>query len=382
MKKNIPVYKPYFDKKEILAAKSAINLGYLGHGSLSNNFEKKVSEIIKINQKKVVAVSTGSAAIKMALKLAKVGPNDQVITPSHNNIGVLQAIKELGASPVFCDVKDSDLTIDEHKIVSLINKKTKAVICIDYGAAICNFLKIEKIGKKYGLKIIHDAAHSFGSKNNFNNKFIGHDCDFCTFSFDPVKTISCIDGGAVICKNPNDAKKARSMRFLGQDFNQKLLKKNEKIYRYQVRDAGYRFHLPNLHGNIGLSQLSKINDISKKRKKLFDFYYKNLSNLNFLKLPPKIDNRIIPFMFVVRIKAKERPRFIKYLKKNNVDTAIHWQAGHKFNYFKKYNNKNLLITNKIVKEIVSIPFYPGLTKKERYKIVRLIKNFANVFIKN
>jgi len=381
MQKNIPVYKPYFDKKEILAAKFSLELGYLGHGSLSSRFEKKISEIIKIDQKKVVAVSTGCAAIKVALKLAKVGPNDQVITPSHNNVGVLQAIKELGASPMFCDVKDDDLTIDESKIPQLINKKTKAIICIDYGAAICNFSKIEKIGKKHKLKIIHDAAHSFGSKNSFNNKFIGNECDFCTFSFDPVKTISCIDGGAVICKNSKDAKKARSMRFLGQDFNQKLLKKNEKIYRYQVRDAGYRFHLPNLHGNIGLSQLSKLNEISKKRKELFKYYYNELSNLKFLRLPPKIDKTIVPFMFVVRISAKDRSKFMKYLKKNHVDTAIHWQAGHKFNYFKKYDNKNLTITNKIVKEILSIPFYPGIKKKEKSKIVRLIKNFGKISFK-
>ena len=277
MKKNIPVYKPYFNKKEILAATAAINLGYLGHGSYSNNFEKKVSRIIKINEKKVVAVSTGSAAVKVALKLSKVGINDEVITPSHNNVGVLQAIMELGARPVFCDVKEKDLTIDEDKIINLINKKTKAIICIDYGASICNFSKIEKIGKKYKLKVIHDAAHSFGSKNRLDKKHIGHDSDFCTFSFDPVKTISCIDGGVVVCKNQKDAKKARSMRFLGQDFNEKLLKKDEKIYRYQVRDIGYRFHLPNLHGNIGLAQLSKFDEICEKRKKLFKFYYDNLS---------------------------------------------------------------------------------------------------------
>ncbi len=375
MKKNIPVYKPYFNKKEITAATAAINLGFLGHGSLSNNFEKKVSEIIKINKNRVVAVSTGSAAVKVALKLAKVGLNDEVITPSHNNVGVLQAIRELGAKPVFCDVKDEDLTIDENKIPNLINKRTKAIIAIDYGAAICNFPKIEKIGKKYKLKTIHDAAHSFGSKNKFNKKFIGHECDYSTFSFDPVKTISCIDGGAVICKNINDAKKARSMRFLGQDFNQKLLKKNEKIYRYQVRDIGYRFHLPNLHGNIGLAQLSKFNDISKKRKELFKFYYKNLSNLSFLKLPPKLNQGVVPFMFVVRIKSEFRAKFIKYLKKNNVDTAIHWQAGHRFNFFKKCKSKDLSVTNKIVREILSLPFYPGLSNNEKFKIVRLIKNF-------
>ncbi len=376
MKKNIPVYKPYFNNKEIYAANYAIKLGYLGHGSLSNNFEKKVSKILKINQERVVAVSTGSAAVKVALKLAKVGYNDQVITPSHNNIGVLQAIMDLGARPVFCDVKDEDLTIDENKIINLINKKTRAIICIDYGASICNFSKIEKIGKKYKIKIIHDAAHSFGSKQNSSTKYIGNECDFCTFSFDPVKTISCIDGGVVICKNQNDAKKARAMRFLGQDFNQKLLKKNEKIYRYQVRDAGYRFHLPNLHGNIGLAQLSKFKDISKKRKDLFKFYYNNLSNLNFLKLPPKIGTGVIPFMFVIRVKAEYRSKFMKFLKNNNVDTAIHWQAGHKFNYFKNYSNKKLPITNSIVKEIVSLPFYPGLSKYDKFKIVKSIKNFA------
>ena len=375
MKKNIPVFKPFFDNKEILASKKAIELGYLGHGSYSDNFEKEISKTIKINKKKVVAVSTGSAAIKVALKLSNVKYGDEVITPSHNNVGVLQAIVDIGAEPVFCDIKENDLTIDETKITQLINKKTKAIICIDYGASICDFSKIEKIGKKYNIKVIHDAAHSFGSKSKITKKYIGHDSDFCTFSFDPVKTISCIDGGAVICKNIKDANKARSIRFLGQDFDQKLLPKDQKIYRYQVRDIGYRFHLPNLHANIGLSQLSKIKQISKERRKLFFFYQKKLKNIDFLRLPSKIDNFILPFMFVVRINSIIRPNFMRYLKKNNVDTAIHWQAGHNFKFFKKFKKGKLNVTNKAVSEIVSLPFYPGLSNKDKFKIVRLIKKF-------
>ena len=80
-------------------------------------------------------------------------------------------------------------------------------------------------------------------------------------------------------------------------------------------------------------------------------------------------------MFVVRIKSEFRAKFIKYLKKNNVDTAIHWQAGHRFNFFKKCKSKDLSVTNKIVREILSLPFYPGLSNNEKFKIVRLIKNF-------
>ena len=251
----IPVFKPYLDKNEHQAAQRALKIGWLGQGKFVGDFEKKISDFLGIKKERVVCVNTGTSALKVAFHLAGVCHGDEVITPSFNNIGVIQSITDLGAKPVFCDVKYDDMTMNPENITELINSKTKAINCLDYASNLCDLKNIKKIAKKFKLKLIYDAAHSFGSKRN--GKFIGSDDNLCTFSFDPVKTITSVDGGAIIFKSINDAQKARSLRLLGQIQNQKKLYQNGRSWTYDVKDQGYRFHLSNINASIGIEQIKK-----------------------------------------------------------------------------------------------------------------------------
>lgn len=371
---NIPVFKPYFDVQEIQACVESLNLGWLGPGSYVKLFEDKVADLLKISSEQVVAVNTGTSAIHLGLKLCGVDIGDEVITPAFNNIADLQVIKALHANPVFCDIKAEDLTIDPDKIESLISKKTKAIICLDYGSSLCDYHRVKAMADKYSIHVLYDAAHSFGS-NRLDLSMIGSESDICAFSFDPVKNITCIDGGVVIFKDRILAEKARYMRLLGQRQNQEKLYANSRSWTYDVEDIGYRYHLANLHGAVGVKQIEKISEIKSKRQRIFNYYYEELKNIDGLKIPPKVEDGVIPFIFVVRISNEKRAEFREHLFLKCIDTGIHWQPGHTFSYFSSCLSGDLSVTNMIAREIVTIPMYPGLTDAQLVTVVDTIKSF-------
>ncbi len=372
MPKRIPVFKPFLCKEEILAARKALELGWLGPGSYVKEFEESISKFLDIESSKVIAVNTGTSAVHMALSLFNLQPGDEVITPSLNNIGDFQSIKYFGATPVFVDVKEKCLTIDPSKVTSLIGKKTKAIISLDYASHLHKYESVRAIAKEYNVPIIHDAAHSFGSRNS-NYEMVGSKSDIAIFSFDPVKNITCIDGGVIIAQEKEHADRLRNMRQLGQMQNQKKLYSNNRSFTYDVEDVGYRYHLANLHAAIGVEQLKKIKTIKKKKQLIFSNYLSGINNNNII-LPPGLDGDILPFIFVIRVKNK-RDEFIDYCNKKNIDTGIHWQPGHQFSYLKSCKFKDLSVTEKIGDEIVTIPMYPDLSKKEQNYIIDVINNF-------
>ena len=203
----IPVFKPLIEKEEIAAAVESLELGWLGMGSYVQQFESSIANICELDSETghhVVAVSTGHAALHLSLMMMGVGPGDEVITPSFNNAADFQAIRACGADPVFVDIKEETLCIDADKVEELITDKTKCIICMDYDIFLCDHDAIQKISKRYGIPVLHDAAHSFGSF--YKGRPIGNQHDYTMFSFDPVKTVTCIDGGAIIVKGDDNLK--------------------------------------------------------------------------------------------------------------------------------------------------------------------------------
>ena len=188
---SIPVSKPFLEKAEINLAVKSLKQGFLGMGKYVALFEKNLSNYLKLKNRYLGLVSTGTDAIHMGLIIAGVKKNDEVIIPSINFVADAQAVLAIGAKPVLCDVTNDTLCINPYEINKLITKKTKAIIIMDYSCHLCDYNKINKIAKSHNLRIIHDAAHSFGS--SLLGKKIGTFSDICIFSFDPVKTITSIE---------------------------------------------------------------------------------------------------------------------------------------------------------------------------------------------
>jgi len=367
------MYKPFIEDEEINAAKEALEMGWLGMGSYVAEFENALKDYVGGSSKYVAAVSTGHAALHLGLLLAGVGHGDEVITPSFNNIADFQAILATGASPVFCDIDDKTLCIDMDKAEELVSPRTKAIIVMDYGCMLCDHDRIAEFAGKHRIRVIHDAAHSFGSM--YKGKMIGSFSDICMFSFDPVKNITCIDGGALIVKSEEDLSMIHEMRLIGMGQPAPVMYKNQRAWTYDVSRIGYRYHMANLHAAIGLAQMKKIEIITKSRQFGARYLTERLDHITGLVLPKTDYKDITPFLYYVRVAGARRDAFREQLKSQGVETGVHWQPGHWFSLFQGCRKGDLSVTDRVGQEIVSLPLHSCISADNLERIVESVRFF-------
>jgi dTDP-4-amino-4,6-dideoxygalactose transaminase len=374
--KQIPVFKPLIEKEEIAAAVESLELGWLGMGSFVKQFEDHVAaicELDSVSDRHVVAVSTGHAAIHLSLLMIGVGQGDEVITPSFNNAADFQAIRACGANPVFVDIKEDTLCIDTTKIEELITEKTKCIIAMDYDIFICDHDKLAEISIRLNIPVLHDAAHSFGSM--YRGKPVGNQHPYTVFSFDPVKTITCIDGGAIVVKGSENIERLQAKRLIGMTQPAIQMYTNSRAWSYDIEELGFRYHMANLHAAIGVAQIKKIEQIRSSRQQSCQHYYDQLSNLGWIESPLGEFASVNPFLYYIRVLNGKRTALRDYMKENGVDTGIHWQAGHSFTFLKDCRRGTLEVTERIVDQILSLPLHSKMSNSDIERVVQSIISF-------
>ncbi|WP_100227057.1 DegT/DnrJ/EryC1/StrS family aminotransferase [Spirulina subsalsa] len=369
----IPVFKPLIEQEEIQAAVESLQLGWLGMGGYVGKFEEELKNFIGADDRYVVAVNTGHSALHLAMMLIGLQPGDEVITPSFNNIADFQAILAVGANPVFCDIREDTLCIDVLKAEELINPKTKAIISMDYDCCLADHEAVADLANRYKIRVIHDAAHSFGSY--YKSQKIGTFSDLCMFSFDPVKTITCIDGGALVVKTQEEVEILHEMRLIGMGQPASVMYGNQRAWTYDVNRLGFRYHMANLHAAIGLSQLSKMPEITKSRQKACCLYNTLLSGVEHIKTPNSDFTDVTPFLYYIRVPADDRQALRDWLKKHGIDTGIHWQPGHWFSLLSNARQGDLSVTNLIGSQILSLPLHSMMKEQEVEYIANMIVDF-------
>lgn len=380
MAKNvIPVFKPHIGPETLKAASEALKLGWLGMGSYVNEFEQQLSKFLEISPpRRLVVVNTCTSALHLALLVAGVKAGDEVITPPLNNISDFQAIGMSGAKPVFCDIKDDDLGIDPEKIEPLIKARTKAIIVLHYSGIPCRVDQVFRIARKHGLRVIEDAAHAVGTR--IKGKKIGSYGDLACFSFDAIKTLTCIDGGAIVVNDQKEADFLYPARLLGMTQNNAQLYQNCRAYKYDVFAQGFRYHLANLHASLGLSQLKKLNQFIANRQKYCLTYNRLLVDCPGI-ITPKSDYReVSPFNYVVRVLDGRREELREYLKNHGIETGIHWMTANHFTWLKNCRGaKSVPISDQIGSEIMTLPLWSYM---EISVIKRVAAEIISFFQKN
>lgn len=374
--RQIPVFKPLVGSDEVEAAAKSLMGGWHGMGTSVGMFENELSSFLQLKDRSVVAVSTGHAALHLAMLLCEISDGDEVITPSFNNVADLQAIMAVGARPVFCDIDDETLCIDLSKAQELVGPKTRAIIAMDYGCHLVDHDHLEVFASRNNLRVIHDAAHSFGS--SFEGKMVGSFSDICMFSFDPVKTITCIDGGALVVKTKEDVSSLQEMRLIGMNQPASVMYGNKRAWTYGVSRIGFRYHLANLHAEIGRCQLNKIGKIEATRRASCNLYNQSLREVNEVTLPKLDFEGVVPFIYYIRVPKDSRNNLRKFLSERGVDTGIHWQPGHAFELFKNSRRGSLEVTNRISQEIVTLPLHSEMLEEDVLTVSYAIKSFFNI----
>ena len=369
----IPVFAPTIgeDTKKHLC--DAIDIGWLGMGSASKEFEQRISEFLELNDRYLAITNTGTSALHIALLTAGIGPGDEVITPSFNYVADHQAIKMTGADVVMCDIQDDNLGIDCKKVEELITEKTKAIIPLHFAGIPCDQESVFNLSKKYNLRIIEDAMHAFGTK--INEKKIGSYGDITCFSFDPVKIVTSVDGGCVIVNTKEELEKLYHLRLLGVDKDTIQRYKNNRAWDYDVVSQGFRYHMNTISAVFGISQIKQVEKFIESRQKICQRYNDAFKEITGLKIPRTDFSDISPFIYSLRVLNGKREKLIEYLKNQNIDVGIHFIPVHRHEYFKNSKYGNMDITNKVVEEVLTIPLHSFMKEKSIQRVINGITSF-------
>jgi len=363
----VPMFRPLIEQAEIDAATEALRMGWLGMGSYVNEMEQALADHLELGNKRLALVNTGHSALHLALEIANIGPGDEVITPSFNCVSDFQAILQTGAEPVLCDVRPNTLTIDVQTAEPLVTERTKAVVFIDYASSLADYDAIEAFAAKHNLRVIHDAAHSFNSRDP-KGRMVGSFSDLSMLSFDPVTTLTCLDAGAIVVNDEEELACVHEMRILGMGQPPSAMYQNKPIRTSDVNAFGFRYHVPNLHAAIGLQQLAKIERIAETRRNTCAYYLDRLAGIDDLVLPQIDLDNSTPFIFVVRVPGERRDDFRSRLGENGIDTGVHWLPGHHFEVLRNCRRGNLRVSMQAGDEIVSLPLHSAMEEKAMYAV--------------
>ena len=351
-----------FLKKELIH--KFITLGNKGEyvlGEELKNFEKNIEK--KLSVKHALGVGNWTEGTIMLLKALNLKKNDEIITVSNSFIATCGAISFAGFKPVLVDIK-SDLNIDVDLIEKKITKKTKAVMPVHLSGIPADLNKLKKICKKHQLFLIEDAAHAFGIK--YYDQYLGTIGDVGVFSLHPRKSFHVLgDGGLIVTNNSSLYKKLKLMR------NHGLKNRNEsEIW-------GTNSRLDNLQAGFGNIMLKNINHWNKVQFNIAEYYTKSLKNIvDTPEYDLKISNPSF-HQYIIKVRDNDRDALQLYLKKNSIDTAIHYPIPIHFQraYKRQFGVIKLPITEFYSKKILSLPINPYLKKKEIDYVINKIKEY-------
>lgn len=362
----IPYGKQTINNNDIQAVLDALNDNkYLTTGPKVNEFEHNISNLT--NSKYAVAVSNGTTALHCAMYASNIKENDEIIVPTISFLASANAILYCNAKPIFCDVNEETLNIDENKIEKLITNKTKAIVTVDFAGQLCNYDKIYHIAKKYNLIIIQDSAHSFGIVKNSL-------ADLTTFSFHPVKNITTCEGGTIITNNKEMEIKMKQFRNHGIDADYK----NRYLHYYNMTDLGYNYRLTDLQCALGISQLKRIDEFIERRKEIAQIYTKYINDSELKKYiePLKLINDNAFHIYVIKILKHNRDDVYKKLYEKNIGVNVHYKPIHLQPYYIKNIGTYIglcPIAEKMYEKILTLPIYPLLKNEEIEYILKTLE---------
>lgn len=278
-----PLFKVHIPTTDAISAiQNVFSGGFINEGEQVTELTQKLSE--KLGSNKLLLVNSCTSALTLALKLAGVRAGDEVITTPMTCVATNTPIISLGAKIVWADVDPVDGMIDGNDVRKKITEKTKAVIAVAWGGSPPNLIMLQDICKMRGVKLILDAAHAFGAK--FLGRNIVEFSDFACFSFQAIKHFTTGDGGALVCSNENDFKRAKALKWFGLDRDEaKDAKGNWKGQQWDVdiKEAGFKYNMNNVAAAIGLSQLPYIDGLVQKHRDNASLYKELFADFAYLR---------------------------------------------------------------------------------------------------
>lgn len=373
----LPFSRPSIGKAEIHAVVKCLKSGWITTGPLCQAFENRFCGLTGAPH--AVSLSSATAGMHLTLLALNIKKGDEVITPSMTFASTVNMITLAGARPVFVDVEYETLNINPGLIEERITKKTKAIIPVHFAGAPADMEKILYLAKKYNLFVIEDSAHAVGT--SYKGIHAGGFGVMAIFSFHPIKNITAGEGGMITHYDEELESRLRHLRFHGIERDAWKRYGKGGNPEYDIQAPGFKYNLTDIQAALGLVQLSRLEAMNRRRKELAALYLQELKGTPGLELPgvPDYPHTHSWHLFIVKVHALERGKFMQRLSEYNIGYGLHFPAAHRLGYIKKMagSRKALLTeTERSADKIISLPLYPDMKNNDVHYVCDAIKEIV------
>lgn len=366
----IPVFRPSFGDEEADAVRACLQSGWVGRGPRAGEFERAFADFIGASDG--VAVSSGTAALFLALRMAGVDGGEVVTTPL-TFVATNQAILAAGGIPVFADIEPDTLNIDPADVERKITARTRALVVVHYAGHPCRMGEIVQLAQDRGVALIEDCAHAIGSM--YEGRHVGTFGHSGCFSFQAIKNLSTGDGG-LIAANRCDVERLRRLTWLGIDRDSWGRSRGGRGWEFDVTEVSLKYQLSDLAAAIGLVQLHKLERTNARRRALAERYDTAFADLDGVHPPARKPYALSSWhMYVIRLERREwRDALVDFLKDRDIASMVHYVPSHLFRVYAPYRVP-LPVAEDVWERIVTLPLFPDMTELEQERVIDAVREF-------
>ena len=375
----LPFALPEIGEEEIEEVVSSLRSGWVTTGPKAKQFESDFAAYLG-GGVEAIAVSSATAGLHLGLEALGVGPGDEVITTTHTFTATAEVVRYLGADPVLVDVDATTLCINVDAVERAISPRTRAIIPVHFAGRSADMISLLALAKRHGLKVMEDAAHALPA--TCNGRLIGTlESDVTVFSFYANKTITTGEGGMLVTRDMELAKRARVMRLHGinRDAFDRFTAKAPSWY-YEIVAPGFKYNMTDIAASIGIHQLKKANVFQQKRARLAAMYDEALADLPIIHPPQASLGDVHSWhLYVVQLSEDSdvsRDQFIECMFEQGIGCSVHYIPLHLQPYWRdtyELTPDMFPVSQKVYERTVSLPIYTRMTEADVARVAMAVK---------
>jgi dTDP-4-amino-4,6-dideoxygalactose transaminase len=367
MSEFLPFTRPYIDEDAIASVAETLRSGWITSGPKVLEFEKQLSEYF--GGRPVRTFNSGTCTMGIALRIAGIGPGDEVITTPISWVATASVILEVGATPVFADIDPLTRNIDLDRLEAAITPRTRAVIPVYLSGLPVDMDWLYAIVAKHNLRVVEDAAQAMGS--TWKGERIGSFGDLVSFSFQANKNLTTAEGGCLVMSNADEVRLAEKYRLQGVT--------RSGFDGMEVDVLGGKFNMTDIAAAIGLSQLPQLHAITARRRELASHYFAAFGpDFEFqtgVQLPLKDFQNTNWHMFqIVLPEDVVRSEFMAKMKERNIGCGVHYPPIHLFQLYRErgFHEGMFPVAESVGRRIVTLPLFPKMSETDVERVAAAV----------
>ncbi len=387
--RQVPFHRPAIGPDEEREVLEALRSGWITTGPKAKRFERDFGAYVGARNALAVAHCTG--ALHLALFAIGIQPGDEIITTPFTFTATAEVMGYLGARPVFADIDRDTFNIDPAKIEAALGggkyRNVRAIMPVHFAGHACDMDRIMALARRHNLKVIEDAAHAVGSSRHLDGRGmtrVGVIGDLTCFSFYATKNITSAEGGMITTEDDALAAKIAVASLHGMDRDAWKRYDSSGSWFYEIHDTGFKYNLSDVHSAIGIAQLRRVEELTRRRQAIARAYNEAFANDPALEIPiTEAGVEHAWHLYVMRLRPAalkvDRSQFIDLLRARGVGTSVHCIPLNTMDFYQQrygYRTGDFPVAEDVYSRCLSLPIFPAMSDEDLAYVIESVRAVA------